>query len=442
MSNPDTFYTVSGIDLSIIFQPLSLDTSYPTATDSTFRFSDLNLITLYSNVPAFMCSGTAFRGCTSLTSVNIASIVRIGDQAFQNCASLTSVNIESYDAGGIAVNNSTINTSSFENCTSLLSITIPNSIGYMGSNVFKNCTSLISVIINNPADISNVEANSFTDVSSNITSSIKFYNTGSFDNLSDTWKTISDYYYTKLYDNPAIPNIPIMNFYLSQLNVLVNSLSASLLGEASTAFSGDATVVVDIPLENAMNIFQFQTDSTDINNVTANDIKYRVVYTGDSSYNMVFNIDTSSNVIVNSIHAGAANNNATYDYVRYLALKLFNTHLGVDLFSNESELRTTLRDEFSTSFDSNMTSLHGVETDASGNSPSKTILNQIIYDQLTRLNDISQFALGNNWFKSPLVVGDILYFRLTVKAAVDQNTLTNVVAIPDRVYLIKATLIA
>jgi len=32
MSNPDTFYTVSGIDLSNIFQPLSLGTSYPTAT--------------------------------------------------------------------------------------------------------------------------------------------------------------------------------------------------------------------------------------------------------------------------------------------------------------------------------------------------------------------------------------------------------------------------
>jgi hypothetical protein len=446
MSNLDTFYNVYGIDLSIIVQPFSLDTSYPTASASTFNFSDLNSMTLYSNVPAFMCSGTAFRGCTSLTSVNIASIVRIGEQAFQNCNSLTSVNIESSDAGGITVNNSTINTSSFENCTSLLSITIPNSIGYMGSNVFKNCTSLISVIINNHADISNVEGNSFTDVfsftdvSSNINSSIQFYNTGSFDNLSATWKTISYYYYTKLYDNLAIPNIQIMNFYLPHLNVSVNSLSASLFGAESTPFSGDATVAVDIPLENAMNIFQFQTGSNDINNDNADDIKYRVLYTGNSSYNMVFNIDTLSEVITGAIYTYASNKNLTYDYVRYLAEELFNTHLGVDLFSNETELRTTLRDNFSISFDSNMTRLHAVETDDSENSPSKTILNQIIDNVPERLNDIYSLAVGNNWFKSPLVLGDILNFRLTVKAAAGQNTVTTVAAIEDRVYLIKATL--
>jgi hypothetical protein len=233
-----------------------------------------------------------------------------------------------------------------------------------------------------------------------------------------------------------------LNFYLSQLDVSVNSSSATLLGETSQVFFGDATVAVDIPLVNAMNIFQFSSDSTDINNVTANDIKYKVVYTGAGNTNMVFDIDTLSSVIANSIHAGAANNNATYDYVRYLALKLFNTHLGVDLFSNESELRTTLRDNFSTSFNSNMALLNVMsETDASGNSPSKTILNQIIYDQPTRLNDISQLALGDNWYKSPFVLGDVLYFRLNVKAAADQNTLTNVVSIPDRVYLIKATLV-
>ena len=246
----------------------------------------------------------------------------------------------------------------------------------------------------------------------------------------------------KIYVSYAAILNPPMPFYLSQLDVSVNSLSASLLTQSSSVFSGDATVAVEILLENAMNIFQFQSDSTDIDNVTANDIKYRVVYTGDSSYNMVFNIDTSSNVIVNSIHAGAANNNATYDYVRYLALKLFNTHLGVDLFSNESDLRQDLMDAFSTSFTSNMTRLHAVETDASGNSPSKTILNEIINNHPERLNDISSLAVGNNWFKCPLVVGDILYFCLTVKAAANQNTITNVVAIPDRVYLIKVTLIS
>ncbi len=241
------------------------------------------------------------------------------------------------------------------------------------------------------------------------------------------------------------------SFYLSQLDVLVNSLSATLLGETSVDFSGNATVAVEIPLVNAMNIFQFKTDSIDIDNETANDIKYKVVYDVDeNTERMDFDIDTESLVISGHIHDGAADNNATYDYVRYLALKLFNTHLGVDLFSNEVELRTTLRDNFSTSFNSNMGVLAAIgETNASGNSPSKTILNQIIKDQYVRLNTITQYELldelgnGTGWYKCPFVVGDILYFRLTVQAAANQNNLTSVVeSIPDRVYLIKATLSA
>jgi hypothetical protein len=232
-----------------------------------------------------------------------------------------------------------------------------------------------------------------------------------------------------------------LNFYLPQLDVSVNSVPALLFGEESTPFSGQATVFVDIPLENAMNIFQFYSDSTDINNVTANDIKYKVVYTGVGITDMPFDIDTLSEVDTGAIHSGASDKNLTYDYVRYLAEELFNTHLGVDLFSNETELRTTLRDNFSTSFDSNMAVLDAAgETDASGNSPSKTILNQIISAQPDRLNNITQFSLGEDWYKSPFVVGDVLYFRLTVKAAEDQNTLTTVAAIEDRVYLIKATL--
>jgi hypothetical protein len=216
------------------------------------------------------------------------------------------------------------------------------------------------------------------------------------------------------------------------------------LGETSLDFSENAIIAVEIPLVNAMNIFQFSSDSINIDNDIANKIKYKVVYTaGVGITNIVFNIDTSGSVISGYIHAGAVNNNATYDYVRYLAERLFNTHLGVDLFSNESELRTTLRDNFSTSFNYNMGLLHDMsETNDSGNSPSKTILKQIIDVQPTRLKDISQLALGGNWFKSPLALGDILYFRLTVKADVNQHTLTNIDSIPDRVYLIKATLSA
>ena len=233
------------------------------------------------------------------------------------------------------------------------------------------------------------------------------------------------------------------NFYLPQLDVFVDASYALLTGILTQAFDGSANVDVNIPLTHAKNIFQFQTDSVDINNTNAQDIKYKVVYDiTDPSFNIQFNLDTSANVTSNLIHSGASNNNVTYDYVRYLASKLFNTHLGVDLFSNETELREDLRDKFSVAFNTNMISLRdqGVTT-ASVDSPSKSILLQVISNQPARLSDITSLAIESDWHKSPLIAGDILYFRLTINAAANQNNLTNVTSIGPRVYLIKATLV-
>ena len=210
-----------------------------------------------------------------------------------------------------------------------------------------------------------------------------------------------------------------LDFYLPQLNVVVDASSALLSGVDTVAFDGSANVSVTVPLENAMNIFQFYTDSIDINNVMVDDIQYKVVYTGADPTRMQFDLDTSALLITGDIHAGAANRNTTYDYVRYLAQHLFNTHLGVDLFSNETELRTTLRDDFSTAFDSNMTAL----TTDNGVSPAKSILLQVINNQPERLSDIATLSLGSNWYKCPLQAGDVLYFRLTVNAAPNQNDL-------------------
>ena len=233
-----------------------------------------------------------------------------------------------------------------------------------------------------------------------------------------------------------------LDFYLPQLNVVVDASSALLSGVDTVAFDGSANVSVSVPLENAMNIFQFYTDSIDINNVMVDDIQYKVVYTGADPTRMQFDLDTSALLINGDIHPGAANRNTTYDYVRYLAHRLFNTHLGVDLFSNETELRTTLRDDFSTAFDSNMTVLNAIgETIAYVNSPAKSILLQVINNLPERLSDIATLSLGSNWYKCPLQAGDVLYFRLTVNAAANQNDLTGVGSIPPRVYLIESTLV-
>ncbi len=84
--------------------------------------------------------GSAFYGCTSLTSITIPeSVTRIGGSAFDGCTSLTSITIpESVTSIGYWA---------FWGCTSLTSITIPESVTSIESHAFRGCTSLTSITI-------------------------------------------------------------------------------------------------------------------------------------------------------------------------------------------------------------------------------------------------------------------------------------------------------
>jgi len=80
--------------------------------------------------------GSAFEGCTALTSVVIPSgISSIGDYAFSGCTNLASINIPR--------SVTKIGWYSFQNCTSLLNVIVPKDVAKIGYNAFKGCTNLL-----------------------------------------------------------------------------------------------------------------------------------------------------------------------------------------------------------------------------------------------------------------------------------------------------------
>ena len=123
---------------------------------------------------------SAFYGCTSLTSVTIGnSVTSIGDCAFYNCTSLTSVTIPdsvtsigkyafykctSLTSVTIPDSVTSISNFAFYKCTSLTSVTIPNSVTSIGDYVFYNCTSLTSVTI--PNSVTNIGESAFNGCTS------------------------------------------------------------------------------------------------------------------------------------------------------------------------------------------------------------------------------------------------------------------------------------
>ena len=96
--------------------------------------------------------GSAFYGCTGLTSITIPnSVTSIGGSAFYGCTGLTSVTIPN--------SVTSIGYKTFSGCRGLTSITIPNSVTSIGKSAFSFCTSLTSVNI--PNCLTNIESETF-----------------------------------------------------------------------------------------------------------------------------------------------------------------------------------------------------------------------------------------------------------------------------------------
>lgn len=254
------------------------------------------------------------------------------------------------------------------------------------------------------------------------------------------------------------------DFYLNQLNVDASGTSALMAGVASGSFDASCNTMVDVSLNTLKSLFRYKTDNIEITNASGDDIEYLVLYvepsfnsTDPSTYPLLIDINANTHVIFAGGHIAfdsydvSINDTITYDYSRYLAKQLFNHPRGVDLFSNEVELRESLRDNFALNFDLVLQTLYGygvLNAASSDPNPAKTLLDQIIQNDPARLQDISvsgngfydvsgNYDANGNWFKMPLIANDKIYMLLTVKAPPNQHTLTNTNPIPDRTYRIQ-----
>ena len=96
----------------------------------------------------------AFNGNTSLTSVTFgenSQLEEIGVEAFRNCSSLTSIEIPSLVTS--------IGRGVFCECSSLTNIEIPNSVTSIGRGAFAECSSLTGIII--PNSVASIEDAAF-----------------------------------------------------------------------------------------------------------------------------------------------------------------------------------------------------------------------------------------------------------------------------------------
>jgi hypothetical protein len=256
----------------------------------------------------------------------------------------------------------------------------------------------------------------------------------------------------------------MVNFTLSGLNqTFTLGVSGELAAEAPTVLDVSATAVYNVKLSDMLNVFKFQADSFDVNDISDSDIKYYVFDASNAwPTNLVLNpanADMSYNPMFATGGDIAANKNKIkHDFVRYLSFKLFNTSYGVDLFSNEDDLLNDLVSKGATAHTNLKAALAAVSTtsadlsnnsDVSGNYYATNSLTGNTNFSRELMRQVANAAPGrfgsmvdiSGLQSVPLVVDDTINFKLSISAATGQHDLTGRTGPFDiRVYKIRLVL--
>ena len=255
-----------------------------------------------------------------------------------------------------------------------------------------------------------------------------------------------------------------VHFNLSGLDqTLILDVSGALAGEAPVAIDASCIAIYNVQTSDMRAVFKYESDSFDVNDTDASDIKYYV-------YKHVWD---AAKLKVNPVHAHTlsttpmlelggevvANKNLVkHDFVRYLAKCLFNTPHGVDLFSNEDALLTDLVQKGAAARLAIDASLVAVDvsnatygtigskyTTNLQNTPanfSRVLLRQIANVRPSRFYE-DDVVNASGIQSIPFKNGDTISFKTSIAPASLQHNLTGVAGpFLPRVYQIKLVMVA
>lgn len=218
--------------------------------------------------------------------------------------------------------------------------------------------------------------------------------------------------------------------------------------------SANAIGVLTVDISQMQSVFTFKkTSETDFQYYVNTDYWPTL-----NAANAMMNHISSANAI--AIVSAANKMMVAHDFLRYLALKLFRTHLGVDLFTNEIEMLQKIRlicgsgagntmgEIMSVLSAVNLTGNHtNIVSDPSGNymtndDSSYQNICRVLYEQLEGVapERFENLEISSNAQPIPFLEDDIISFGMAINAPSGQENLTNVSTIPPRLYKIRLIL--
>jgi hypothetical protein len=232
----------------------------------------------------------------------------------------------------------------------------------------------------------------------------------------------------------------------------------------------DATAQCNVSLNDIKNMFAFQSDHFDVDDVSANDIRFYVDNTAIPELDLSSNVVFSGPVINVSPTGGTLDMRLQKDYVRHLAKLLFNTAYGTDLFINEEALDASVIAALQSAWSSCAADLLNisiigtnsnlVENHDSADIPHKYLLHDAVDENSndkfnicreifkmmvsrasSRFVDLEPLEIvdvvdgdaaksridpnANNLYRLPFVAGDQLVMRVVIQPCHDQSSFLN-----------------
>lgn len=199
----------------------------------------------------------------------------------------------------------------------------------------------------------------------------------------------------------------LLTFYVDSLDLSLNmSVAGTLTGAEPGVIEGvDAYAKYYVNTSQMKNAFTFQTDSLDVDDISANDIGYQVEWPASYILN-----PSHAFVDASAISTDVPSNRllVKHDFIRHIAHSLFNTHLAVDLFDNEDEMR----DDLASLGDTEASSL---ATKIAEPSVCEMIFKNMVHGDKKRFSTLTQKegqAEGEPvLYQLPFVAGDVLVFK-------------------------------
>ena len=215
-----------------------------------------------------------------------------------------------------------------------------------------------------------------------------------------------------------------VDLVLTGLNdVQTMDLSAQVDVINQQTVSSDAVARVYVDLETFRNVFQFQTDASDIDTFkAASDIQYKTeVELLDASHNL-----NPMNAVVETGHTDSMAYDRDHlcirhDFVRHIAKVVFNTEKAVDIIENETELLVNLMNlgnDTNTKILADISGANGLlENDDSDANLVKKLIDQLLALAPKRFSagENDDTIYDTNEFQSvPFIKNDTIRFKYTV----------------------------